>query len=425
VLLDRIAETVGDLVDRPLEARITERLDLPAVAADKVVVMVAVGLGRLIARDAVAGIDALHEPQVGQGLEGAIDGCDSDRAPRPAERVEDLLRAHAAVLAAEQLDDRMPCSAPAVAGLGQGIERVTSPPHIPHCIVPSMISRIVLILLVAVAAVGCGARSSAAPNRTSVVAAFYPLAYAAERIDGKDVQVKNLTPPGAEPHDFELAPRSVADLQRAEVILYLGHGFQPAVSAAVKDARGTVVDLLAGLPLRPNTSGEEGLSADPHVWLDPILFGRMVERIATILHAPGRDEALLADLRRLDRAYRTGLAHCARREIVTSHAAFGYLAQRYDLTEVAITGLEPEAEPSAKDLAEVVKVLRRTHATTVFFETLVSPRLAKTVAREVGARTAVLNPIEGLTPAEQARGANYLSVMKQNLATLRRALGCR
>jgi len=237
--------------------------------------------------------------------------------------------------------------------------------------------------------------------------------------------VENLTPPGAEPHDFELAPRSVAELEQADVVLYLGHGFQPAVSAAVKDARGTVVDLLVGLPLRPSTSGEQGLSADPHVWLDPILFSRMVERIGTVLHAPGRAEALAADLRRLDRAYRTGLAQCARREIVTSHAAFGYLAQRYDLTQVSITGLEPEAEPSAKDLAGVVKVLRRTHATTVFFETLVSPRLAETVAREVGARTAVLNPIEGLTPAQQARGADYLSLMRQNLVALRRALGCR
>jgi zinc transport system substrate-binding protein len=317
----------------------------------------------------------------------------------------------------------MPRSASAVAGRRQGIKRMTSPTHDPQCIFPSMISRIVLILLLGATAVGCGVGSSRAPERTSVVAAFYPLAYAAERIGGKDVLVKNLTPPGAEPHDFELAPRSVADLEQADVALYLGHGFQPAVSAAVKGARGTVVDLLAGLPLRP--SGEEGLSADPHVWLNPVLFGRIAERIGTALHAPGRADAVVADLRRLDRTYRTGLAHCARREIVTSHAAFGYLAQRYGLTQVSITGLEPEAEPSAKDLAGVVRVLRRTHATTVFFETLVSPRLAKTVAREAGAQTAVLNPIEGLTPAQQAGGADYLSLMLQNLAGLRRALGCR
>jgi zinc transport system substrate-binding protein len=134
---------------------------------------------------------------------------------------------------------------------------------------------------------------------------------------------------------------------------------------------------------------------------------------------------LVRGLRELDRAYRRGLADCARTELVTSHAAFGYLARRYGLTQVSITGLEPEAEPTARQLADVVKVLRRTHATTVFFETLVSPRLARTVAREVGARTAVLDPIEGLTPSEEARGADYLSLMRSNLTALRRALGCR
>jgi zinc transport system substrate-binding protein len=286
-----------------------------------------------------------------------------------------------------------------------------------------MISRIVLILVLMLFAAGCG--DSAGDGRTSVIAAFYPLAYAAERVGDEEVRVENLTPPGSEPHDFELAPRAVAELEHADVVLYLGHGFQPAISAAVKEARGTAVDLLDGLPLHASSDGEQGLTADPHVWLDPILFARMVERIGTVLKAPKRADALIADLQRLDREYRTGLAHCARREIVTSHAAFGYLAQRYGLSQVSITGLEPEAEPTARELEDVVKVLRRTRATTVFFETLVSPRLAQTVAREVGARTAVLDPIEGLTPAEQSRGANYLSVMRKNLTALRRALSCR
>jgi zinc transport system substrate-binding protein len=287
-----------------------------------------------------------------------------------------------------------------------------------------MISRIVLILVIVAALAGCGGGGrSGEQGRRLVVAAFYPLAFAAERVGGADVQVENLTPPGAEPHDFELAPRTVADLEQADVVLYLGHGFQPAVSAAVKEAHGTVVDLLSGLPLHQST--EEGLSADPHVWLDPILFSRMVERVGKVVDNPARSDALLDDLRKLDRAYRTGLEHCARREIITSHEAFAYLAQRYGLTQVSITGLEPESEPTAGDLAGVVKVLRRTHATTVFFETLVSPRLADTVAREVGARTAVLNPIEGLTSSQQASGSDYFSLMRQNLSALRRALGCR
>jgi zinc transport system substrate-binding protein len=146
----------------------------------------------------------------------------------------------------------------------------------------------------------------------------------------------------------------------------------------------------------------------------------MVERIGGVLKAPARAEAMRNELRRLDGNFRNGVADCARREIVTSHDAFGYLARRYGLEQIPITGLEPEAEPSAKDLADVVAVVRHTKATTVFFETLLSPRLAQTVAREVGARTAVLDPVEGLSS-----GGNYFTVMRENLAALRRALACR
>jgi zinc transport system substrate-binding protein len=258
---------------------------------------------------------------------------------------------------------------------------------------------------------GCGSGNG---GKRTIVAAFYPLAYAAEKIGGPSFAVKNLTPPGAEPHDLELTPQEVARIEKADVILYLSHGFQPAVSKAVAQAQGTRVDVLAGLPLHGN---------DPHVWLDPILFARISRTIGTDLHRPAG--GLVADLRRLDRTYGDGLRHCKRHEIVTSHEAFGYLAARYGLKQVAITGIAPETEPTPQQLAHVIQVVRRTHATTVFFERLVSPRLADTVAREVGARTAVLDPIEGLTPDEQKRGENYLTLMRQNLAALRKALGCR
>jgi zinc transport system substrate-binding protein len=282
-----------------------------------------------------------------------------------------------------------------------------------------MVSRIVLILI-AVALAGCG---SGATGNNTVVAAFYPLAFATERIAPR-AHVEDLTPRGAEPHDLELTPRAVARIERATVVLYLGHGFQPAVSDALKNASGVKVDVLQGLPLHSAAGQETGLTADPHVWLDPVLFERIVRRIGAAAPGPVHSAPLLTDLRALDRAYRTGLANCSRHNIVTSHAAFGYLAQRYGLRQVAITGLTPESEPSPKQLAHVVKLVRRTHATTVFFERLVSPRLADTVAREVGAQTAVLDPIEGLTPSEQKRGENYLTLMRENLAALRKALAC-
>jgi zinc transport system substrate-binding protein len=274
-----------------------------------------------------------------------------------------------------------------------------------------VIVRIVLVLVIVAALAGCGSGSG---SKRTVVAAFYPLAFAAEKIGGPSFDVHNLTPPGAEPHDLELTPREVARIQQAGVVLYLSHGFQPAVSKAVADAHGTRIDVLAGLPLHGN---------DPHVWLDPVLFARIARRVGSALH---RSSARLsADLQQLDRDYSAGLRDCKRHEIVTSHEAFGYLAARYDLKQVAITGVTPEAEPTPQQLAHVIQVVRRTHATTVFFETLVSPRLADTVAREVGARTAVLDPIEGLTPDEQKRGEDYLSLMRQNLTALRKALGCR
>ena len=286
-----------------------------------------------------------------------------------------------------------------------------------------MISRIVLILACCVVA-GCGAAGGAAGKRT-VVASFYPLAFAAEQVGGSSVDVENLTPSGAEPHDLELTPQAVGRIVRADLVLYFSHGFQPAVSDAVRQANGKTVDVLAGLPLHSAYGQEAGLTADPHVWLDPALFERIVLRIGAVLGRPSAANALVTKLEQLDRAYRTGLAHCARRDIVTSHAAFGYLAQRYGLRQVAITGLTPESEPTPQQLANVIRLVRQTHATTVFFETLLSPRLADTVAREVGARTAVLDPIEGLTPAEQSHGDTYLSVMRRNLAALRRALACR
>jgi len=275
-----------------------------------------------------------------------------------------------------------------------------------------VISRIVLILVSALLLAGCGAGGSGGKN--SVVAAFYPLAYAAERIGGPGFHVENLTPPGAEPHDLELTPREVGRIVNASAVLYLSHGFQPAVSKAVEQARGRKVDVLAELPLHGN---------DPHVWLDPLLFARIGTKIGAALRRPS--SGFVADMRKLDQTYRDGLRDCKRREIVTSHAAFGYLAARYGLEQVAITGLAPESEPSPQQLAHVVEVVRRTHATTVFFETLVSPRLAETVAREVGARTAVLDPIEGLTPDEQKRGDDYLTLMRRNLVALRKALACR
>jgi len=267
------------------------------------------------------------------------------------------------------------------------------------------------------------------------VASFYPLWEAAHVVGGRHFDVINLTPAGVEPHDLELSPKQLDQILDASVLLYLGKGFQPAVEDAARQRDGTSVDLLTAIraPLRAAPAGEEA-TTDPHVWLDPVLMEAIVSSTAEALTRADPSAKAVFErnaaayrgrLSALDRGYRTGLAHCDRNEIVTSHAAFGYLAARYGLQQIPITGLSPEAEPDPKRLAQLEDLVRREGITTVFTEELVSPRVADTLARETGVKTAVLSPLEGLTASEQAAGDDYITVMERNLATLREALGCR
>jgi len=265
---------------------------------------------------------------------------------------------------------------------------------------------------------GCGGAQAdgAGTGRLEVVAGFYPLAFAASEIGGDGVVVTNLTPLGAEPHDLELSPRDVERVRAADLVLYLGAGFQPALEDAVAKAEGRAVDALAGLEL---TAG------DPHVWLDPVRYEEIAARVGEALDRPEAARAFSERLTGLDLEYEAGLADCERREIVTSHAAFGYLAERYGLEQISVTGLAPEAEPAPRELERVARLARERGATTIFFEALVSPELAETVAREIGAETAALDPLEGLTGEEAEGGEDYFSLMLRNLAVLREALGCR
>jgi zinc transport system substrate-binding protein len=282
-----------------------------------------------------------------------------------------------------------------------------------------------------------------------VVAAFYPVAEAAEQVGGDLVDLTNLTPAGTEPHDLELTPDQVDDIEDADVVLYLGQGFQPAVADAA-DRRGddeVTVDLLDGVALESGASealaseegdehseegGDEG-TLDPHFWLDPQLMAGAVDEIEAALGDadPAGAEAFGAGAQRydgelaaLDQEMEAGLSSCERDEIVTSHAAFYYLAKRYGLTQLPIAGLSPEAEPDADRLADLADQVEEDGITTVFYEDLVSPDVAETLAREAGVETARLSPIEGLTEDQVDEGDDYLSVMRQNLTALQDALGC-
>jgi zinc transport system substrate-binding protein len=266
-----------------------------------------------------------------------------------------------------------------------------------------------------------------------VVASFYPLQYVTGRILGDRGSVANLTPPGAEPHDLELSPKDVAALSDARLVVYLA-GFQPSVDSAVQaEARGAALNVAdsARLTLQ-GRDGRGALGHDPHFWLDPTRLADVADAVAARLVAldPGgaalftaNAAALRTDLAALDAELKAGLASCAIRSLVTSHEAFAYLAERYGLTQVGIAGLSPEAEPDAGTLATVTDFVRANKVTTIYYETLVSPDVARTVARSTGASTAVLDPIEGLGPA--SAGSDYRGVMRSNLATLRVGQQCR
>ncbi len=321
-----------------------------------------------------------------------------------------------------------------------------------------------------------------------VVAAFYPLAEAAERVGGDRVAVTNLTPAGVDPHDLELTPSDRELIEDADVVILMGRGFQPALERAAGQRAEGVVELLRELPVpqegevaehhhgEPGDGddhghghdvddhghshdvddhghghdvddhghshdgddhghGDDGGPAplDPHVWLDPTMMALIVEAVADALTEADPDgeaayregaEAYRAELEALDQRFEEGLARCERRLIVTAHEAFGWLADRYGLEQVGIAGINPEIEPSPQRMAELVELVQARGVTTVFHEVLVSPRVAETLAREAGVDVALLNPIEGLTSEQEAAGATYVSVMEENLAVLREALGC-
>jgi zinc transport system substrate-binding protein len=304
------------------------------------------------------------------------------------------------------------------------------------------------VVIAALAAGACGGGDGSGtgadgPGPVSVVASFYPLSEAVERVGGDRVEVENLTPAGAEPHDLELTTRAIDAIEDADLVVVMGHGFQPAVEDAADRVEGQTVVVLDELSIDAagkkvadeESSGATASALDPHVWLDPVLMGEVVGAVRDALLQTDPDGASVyeenaatyaAEIHALDREFADGLADCERNVIVTAHEAFGHLAARYGLEQQAIAGISPEQEPTPARLAELADLAEDEGVTTIFTETLVSPDVAETLAREAGGlRTAVLDPLEGLSDEEVAAGADYLSVQRDNLAKLRDALGCR
>ncbi len=270
------------------------------------------------------------------------------------------------------------------------------------------------------------------------VASFYPLQWVTQQVLGPGGRVQSLTKPGTEPHDLELTAQNVAAVSDADIVVYL-KGLQPAVDEAVESQAEHGFDVSSAAELNltytPMEEGEqhadEAGDTDPHFWLDPMRLAKVSDVVAAQLAELDADRAstyrdnartLRRRLESLDREYRSGLGNCANSFLVTSHNAFGYLAQRYGLEQVGITGLTPDEEPKPADLAAAARFVRENQVRTIYYETLVSPAVARTVAAETGAQTAVLDPIEGLT--SESAGNDYVEVMRSNLANIKRGQPC-
>ncbi|HWU11729.1 MAG TPA: metal ABC transporter substrate-binding protein [Streptomyces sp.] len=299
-----------------------------------------------------------------------------------------------------------------------------------------------------------GGSGSGSGGKVDVVASFYPMQFLAEEIGGSHVSVTSLTKPGVEPHDLELSPQQIGELGEADYLLYL-KGIQPAVDDAVAQAgvKNTVdaAELTtlenhgAEVDGHAHEEGEEHADehthegeehthegADPHIWLDPVKYAEVAEGVGKSLEKADPDHAadyrkntdtLVEKLNGLDKAYEAGLKNTATKTFITTHSAFGYLAERYGLTQQGIAGIDPEAEPSPARIDEIHSVAGKSKATTVFFETLASDRTAKTLAKDLDLKTDVLDPLEGIT--DKSAGADYIEVMESNLTALQKALGAK
>jgi len=301
---------------------------------------------------------------------------------------------------------------------------------------------IALIIMIVLA--GCGGQAKVvtpdSAGKIKVVATVYPVYEFVKQVGGDKVDVVMLIPPGAEPHDWEPTAKDIARIKGATVFAYHGAGFEPIEKLLTKDVLGTTlpVEVSKGVPQLPvsheaenQKNDKHGHEGDSHMWLDPIAAQQEVNNIAQALSAADEKNAAYykenaekynKQLAELDQQYKATLTTISRKDIITSHEAFGYLAARYGLHQVGIMGLSPDAEATPDKMAEITKFCREHNVKYIFFETLASPKLAQTIAKETGAELLVLNPAENLTEEEMKQGKNYLSIMKENLVNLEKAL---
>lgn len=264
---------------------------------------------------------------------------------------------------------------------------------------------------------------------------FYPLYFLTKEIVGDQAEVINLTKTGVEPHDYEPSTGDIREIEDSQLLIVTDDYFETwlqDLSQQIGQDKTQVLKAGAGLAsLQMNK--DNTVKTDPHIWLDPTLLQKEAEAISNKLQTidprnaelyQSNTQILLSKLNTLDQEFKTGLAHCQKNKVITSHAAFAYMAKRYGFEQIAIQGLNAEEDPSPAEIASIVKLAKANEINYVFFETLLSPKISETIAKEIGGQTLIFNPIEGLNEEEKQSGADYFSIQKENLNNLRLALNC-
>lgn len=273
-------------------------------------------------------------------------------------------------------------------------------------------------------------------DKLKISASFYPLVFFAEEIGKDKVDVSNITPAGAEPHDYEPSGRDIANIMNSRLLILNGLGLEAwgnDVQKNIDQSQTSVITV--GDTLVSRQIIENGVnSIDPHVWLSPVMAEQIVDSITrAMISADSKDEivfisnasSLKMRLSELDQEYRAGLRNCTQKNIITSHAAFGYVGNNYGFGQQSIAGLSPDSEPSTRQMADITNYAKSNNVRYIFFESLVNPKLSQAVASETGAQILVLNPLEGLTPADIREQKDYFSEMRSNLTNLTLALECK
>ena len=295
-----------------------------------------------------------------------------------------------------------------------------------------------LVAILILTSTGCTSTKIIQDNQPkkplNVTASFYPLAFISQRVGGKLVKVTQITPGGVEPHDYEPTPQDLTAINNSQIFITNGYGIDTWADNVVENLKNSKTLTVKATSNIVVMNQDSSTTKDPHVWLDPVNVESEVETVRdAFIQADPQNKptytlnaaGLINDLKGLDQEYLDGLKTCKIKQIITSHDAFRYLAKRYGFESLAIAGLSPDNEPSPKRLAELSDLAKKNNIKYIFFETLVSPKLANTIATEIGAKSLVLDPIEGVTPDEAAQGKDYLVLMQENLKNLRIAMQCK